>query len=119
MKGIDTMMNVSSYLSNANSVENLSKRLEILRKLPSEPFYASDLGISGGLINSLCQYGIIKEVPSMKKDAFVCVDEDEELYKKIVVHCWVVKDWNLMMMQMGRHCKNVVDVMRSHLPILL
>ena len=113
------MMNVSTFLSNANSVENLSKRLEILRKLPSEPFYASDLGISGGLINSLCQCGIIKEVISMRKDAFVCVDEDEELYKKVMVHGWVVKDWNLMQIQMGRHCKNVVDLMRSYLPILL
>ena len=113
------MMNVSSFLSNANSVENLSKRLEILRKLPSQPFYASDLGISGGMINSLGRYGIIKEVPSMRKEAFVCMDEDEELYKKILVNGWVVKDWNLMIMQMGRHCKNVVDVMRSYLPILL
>ena len=112
------MMNVSSFLSNANSVENLSKRLEILKKLPSEPFYASDIGVCGGLINSLCKYGIIKEIPSMRKEAFVCVDEYEELYKKILVNGWVVKDWGLMHMQMVAHCKNVVNLMRSHIPSL-
>lgn len=112
------MMNVSTFLSNANSVENLSKRLEILTKLPKAPFYASDLGISGGLINSLCHHGIIKEVPSMKKDAFVCVDEDEELYKKVVVLGWEVKDYTLMVAQTARHCKNVVDLMRSYIPLL-
>ena len=112
------MMNVSSFLSNATSVADLSKRMEILNKLPPKPFYASDLGISGGLINSLRYYGIIEEVPSMKKDAFVCVDENEELYKRVTVMGWEVKEWTLMVMQMGRYCKNVVDVMRAHIPSL-
>lgn len=85
-KGIDTM-NTVGFLMNAPTIHDLAIRLEILNKI-NAPFYASDIGISGGMVNSLRYHGIIEEVPCMMKEGFICVDEDEDLYKKIEVRGW-------------------------------
>lgn len=82
-----TKMNVVGFLMNASTTHELAIRLDILNKI-NAPFYASDIGISGGMVNSLRYHGIIEEVPFMMKEGFICVDEDEELYKKVVVRGW-------------------------------
>ena len=85
-------------LEAAPSLSNLTHRMEVLTKLcdltPGTEFYASDLGLSGQDMNALRMNGVVHAVPKGREE-FVCVDEDEDLYKKVYVHCWVVSNPNL------------------------
>lgn len=91
------MMN--RYLESAPSLSNLTHRMEVLTKLcdlaPGTEFYASDLGLSGQDMNALRMNGVVRCVPGRGREEFICVDEDEDLYKKVYVHCWVVYNPNL------------------------
>lgn len=91
-KGIDTM--IKNYIMNAKDTSDLTYRLSVLTKLshlaPGTEFYACDLELSGGTVNALDLEGIISCVRGKERDAFICVDEFEELYKKVTAKCWKV-----------------------------
>ena len=85
---------IQNYIMNAYDLNDLTNRLSILNKLshltPGAEFYASDLGLSGGTVNTLDREGIISCVRGKERDAFFCVDEYKELYKKVPAKCWKV-----------------------------
>lgn len=90
---------LNRYLESAPSLSNLTHRMEVLTKLcdltPGTEFYASDLGLSGQDMNALRMNGVIHYVPGRGREEFVCIDEDDDLYKKVHVRCWVVFNPNL------------------------
>lgn len=85
---------LKNYIMNAKDTSDLTHRLSILTKLshlaPGTEFYASDLELSGGIVNALDCEDIISCVKGKERDAFICVDESEELYKKVTIKCWKV-----------------------------
>ena len=85
---------IKNYIMNAYDLNDLTNRLSILNKLsrlaPGAEFYASDLGLSGGTVNTLDREGIISCVMGKERYAFLCVDEYEELYKRVPAKCWKV-----------------------------
>ena len=89
---------VNSYLEAASSLSNLAHRMEVLTKVctlaPSTEFYASDLGLSGQDMSALRVNEIVRAV-RIGREKFVCIDEVENLYKKVYVNCWVVRNPNL------------------------
>ena len=108
------------YLECAPSLPNLIHRMEVLTKLcnltPGTEFYASDLGLSGQDMNALRMNGVIHAVPK-GRDEFICIDEDEELYKKVYVHCWVVFNPNLRA-DFAQFCANMVALYSAQLTML-
>lgn len=117
-KGIDTMTN--HYLESAPSLSNLTHRMEVLTKLcnltPGTEFYASDLGLSGQDMNALRMNGVIHAVPKGREE-FICIDEDEELYKKVYVHCWVVFNPNLRV-DFAKFCGEMATLYSAQLMML-
>lgn len=89
---------VQSYLEAASSLSNLAHRMEVLAKLctiaPGAEFYASDLSLSGQDMNALYKNDIVRAV-RIGREEFICIDEVENLYKKVYVKCWVVRNPNL------------------------
>ena len=85
---------IKNYIMNAYDLNDLTNRLSILNKLsrlaPGAEFYAYDLGLSGSTVNTLDREGIISCVSGKERDAFFCVDEYRELYKKVSAKCWKV-----------------------------
>ena len=86
------------YLEAASSLSNLAHRMEVLTKVctlaPGTEFYASDLGLSGQDMNALRANGIVRAV-RIGREEFICIDEVKNLYKKVYVKCWVVRNPNL------------------------
>jgi hypothetical protein len=58
-----------------------------LLNAPAE-FYAEEVGIPCGMVQTLKHAHLIKEVPGKTKEVFICIDEDEDLYKRVPVKCW-------------------------------
>lgn len=108
------------YLESAPSLSNLIHRMEVLTKLcnltPGTEFYASDLGLSGQDMNSLRMNGVIHAVPKGREE-FICIDEDEELYKKVYVHCWVVFNPNLRA-DFAQFCGEMITLYSAQLMML-
>ncbi len=92
--------------------------LMILMDAPEE-FYASDLGLAGHTMNSLRTLGVVSRVREKAREEFICIDEDEELYKKVQAHCWTmnVKPDTLRNMLMA-YCKEMADVYASTIILL-
>lgn len=90
------MMNC--YLESATSLSNLAHCMEVLTKVcdvtPGVEFYASDLGLSGQDMNALHIHDIVRAGGNYREE-FICIDESKDLYKKVYVHCWVVRNPNL------------------------
>ena len=76
--------------SSASSLSNVQDRMTVLMNLLNAPaeFYAEDVGAPSGMIQVLKYAGLIAEVPGKTKDAFICVNDREELYKRVPVKCW-------------------------------
>jgi hypothetical protein len=76
--------------SSASSLSAVQDRMTVLMNLLNAPteFYAEDVGIPGGMVQTLKRANLIKEVPGKSKEVFICIDEDEELYKRVPVKCW-------------------------------
>lgn len=51
-------------------------------------FTSEEVGISGNTLSWLARYGVLKVVGT--KEAFICVDEYEETYKKVEVNIYTV-----------------------------
>ena len=64
---------IKNYIMNAYDLNDLTNRLSILNKLshlaPGTEFYACDLGLSGGTVNTLDREGIISCVRGKERDA--------------------------------------------------
>lgn len=88
------MMN--TYLESAKNLNDLTNRMNVLTKLcslaPGAEFYASDLGLSGQVMNSLSLHGIVTYVMGKEKVEFIPADHYGELFRKVEVNCWTVAD---------------------------
>ena len=104
--------------SSASSLSNVQDRLTVLINLLTAPaeFYAEDLGIPSGMIQTLKHAHLIKEVPGKTKEAFVCVDRSEDLFKRVPVKCWrLTLDRKTYREGLEEYMKEVADVFASAL----
>jgi hypothetical protein len=107
-----------SCFASASSLSDVQDRMAILMNLLNAPaeFYAEDLGIPGGMIQVLKGAGLIKSVPGKAKDAFILVNDREELYKRVEVKCWrLVLDPKTYREGLVEYIKEVADVFASAL----
>lgn len=86
------MINRIAYMMSGTSDKYLEIRLTALcamsRLEPYAHFYAKDVGADGGLMNLLKSFDLVQEIPGEEKDEFVCLDDVNEIYKKVKVKCW-------------------------------
>lgn len=104
--------------SSASSLSNAQDRLAVLINLVNAPaeFYAEDLGIPSGMIQTLKHAHLIKEVPGKAKEVFICINEDEDLYKRVPVKCWrLTLDRKTYREGLEEYMKEVADVFASAL----
>ena len=102
----------------ASSLSNVQERMTVLMNLLNAPaeFYAEDIGASSGAIQFLKHAHLIKEVPGKTKEAFICVDWNEELYKRVPVKCWrLTLDGKTYREGLEEYMKEVADVFASAL----
>lgn len=76
--------------ASASSLSAVQDRMTVLMNLLNAPaeFYAEDVGIPSGMIQVLRYANLIKEVPGKAKDAFILVNDREELYRRVPAKCW-------------------------------
>ena len=76
--------------ASASSLSAVQERMTVLMNLLNAPeeFYAEDVGIPCGMVQTLKRANLIKEVPGKSKEVFICIDEDEDLYKRVPAKCW-------------------------------
>ena len=104
--------------SSASNLSNVQDRLAVLINLLNAPaeFYAEDLGIPSGMIQTLKHAHLIKEVPGKAKEAFICVDWSEDLFKRVPVKCWrLTLDRKTYREGLEEYMKEVADVFASAL----
>lgn len=104
--------------SSASSLSNVQDRLAVLINLINAPaeFYAEDLNIPSGMIQTLKHAHLIKEVPGKAKEAFICVDWSEDLFKRVPVKCWrLTLDRKTYREGLEEYMKEVADVFASAL----
>ena len=102
----------------ASSLSNVQERMTVLMNLLNAPaeFYAEDLGIPGGMIQTLKHARLIKEVPDKTRDAFILVNDREELYKRVPVKCWrLTLDRKTYREGLEEYMKEVADLFASAL----
>ena len=104
--------------ASASSLSNVQDRLTVLINLLNAPaeFYAEDLGIPSGMIQTLKHAHLIKEVPGKTREAFILVNDREELYKRVPVKCWrLTLDRKTYREGLEEYMKEVADVFASAL----
>ena len=104
--------------SSASSLSAVQDRMAVLMNLLNAPteFYAEDVGASGGMIQVLRGAGLIRTVPGKTKEVFICVNEDEDLFKRIEVKCWrLTLDRKTYREGLVEYIKEVADVFASAL----
>jgi hypothetical protein len=104
--------------SSASSLSAVQDRMTVLMNLVNAPaeFYAEDLGIPSGMIQTLKHAHLIKEVPGKAKEAFICVDWSEDLFKRVPVKCWrLTLDPKTYREGLVEYIKEVADVFASAL----
>lgn len=104
--------------ASASSLSNVQDRLTVLMNLIHAPaeFYAEDIGASSGMIQVLKHAHLIKEVSGKAKEAFICINEDEDLYKRVPVLCWrLTLDRKTYREGLEEYMKEVADVFASAL----
>lgn len=102
----------------ASSLSNVQERMTVLMNLLNAPaeFYAEDLGIPGSTIQTLKHARLIKEVPDKTRDAFILVNDREELYKRVPVKCWrLTLDRKTYREGLEEYMKEVADLFASAL----
>ena len=105
-------------LYSASSLSAVQDRMSVLMNLVNAPaeFYAEDLGIPSGMIQTLKHAHLIKEVPGKAKEAFICVDWSEDLFKRVPVKCWrLTLDPKTYREGLEEYMKEVADVFASAL----
>lgn len=104
--------------SSASSLSAVQDRMSVLMNLVNAPaeFYAEDLGIPSGMIQTLKHAGLIEEVPGKTKEIFICINEDEDLFKRVPVKCWrLTLDRKTYREGLVEYIKEVSDVFASAL----
>ena len=104
--------------SSASSLSDVQDRMTVLMNLLNAPaeFYSADLGIPTGMIQTLKHANLIKEVPGKAKEAFICVDWSEDLFKRVPVKCWrLTLDRKTYREGLMEYIKEVADVFASAL----
>lgn len=104
--------------ASASSLSDVQDRMTVLMSLLNAPaeFYAEDVGIPCGMIRTLKNAGLIKEVQGKTKDAFVCINWNEDLYKRVPVKCWrLTFDRKTYHEELEKYIKEVADVFASAL----
>jgi hypothetical protein len=107
--------------ASASSLSAVQDRMTVLMNLLNAPaeFYAEDLGIPSGMIQTLKHAHLIKEVPGKAKEAFICVDWSEDLFKRVPVKCWrLTLDRKTYREGLMEYVKNATDVFASAVLIL-
>lgn len=109
------------YLDYSKSTDNLTHRLSVLTKLvnlaPGTEFFASDLGLTGNDMNALRMDDIVRAVPKGREE-FICVDEDENLYKKVYVHCWTVPNVHELREGFKQYCALMIGMFSVQMMML-
>ena len=105
---------VKQFVESAKSTSDMQDRLTYIMNLTSldrTEFYSADVGLPGGAMNSLRSCGVVSRVPGKEKDAFICIDSDEELYKRVPVNCWrlTVAPATLRLM-LHEYCNEMIDL---------
>lgn len=72
-KNFDSMKRVAEHFNNVGA---------------STPSLASDMGVSGSFMSGLLNLGVAKVVG--KKECFVCVNEDQQLYRRYEANLYVL-----------------------------
>lgn len=104
--------------SSASTLSAVQDRMTVLMSLLNAPaeFYAEDIGIPAGMIQVLKHAHLIKDVPGKFKEVFICINEDEELYKRVPVKCWqLTLDRKTYREGLMEYIKEVADVFASAL----
>ena len=104
--------------ASASSLSDVQDRMTVLMSLLSAPieFYADDVGIPCGMVQTLKHAHLIKEVPGKTRDAFILVNDREELYKRVPVKCWrLTLDRKTYREGLEEYMKEVADVFASAL----
>jgi hypothetical protein len=104
--------------ASASSLSAVQDRMTVLMNLLNAPaeFYAEDICASGGMIQVLRSAGLIKTVPGKAKEAFICINEDEDIYKRVPVMCWrLTLDRKTYREGLVEYIKEVADVFASAL----
>ena len=111
---------LKNYIMNAKDTSDLTYRLSVLNKLshlaPGTEFYAGDLDLSGGTVNTLDREGVISCVRGKEREAFICVDSFEELYKKVTAKCWKVSP--TIRADFAKFCGEMVTLYSAQLMML-
>ena len=85
-KNINIIAIIESVEKSQSGYEKAIKRLASM-PCPTG-FTSEDVGISGQTLSWLAKYGVLKVIG--KKNAFVCIDEYEETYKKVEINVYAV-----------------------------
>ena len=105
-------------LATASSLSEVQDRMTVLMNLINAPaeFYAEDVGAPSSMIQVLKCANLIKEAPGKAKEVFICVDEDEDLYKRVPAKCWrLTLDRKAYRESLTEYIKEVADVFASAL----
>lgn len=104
--------------ASASSLSNVQDRMTVLMNLIHAPaeFYAEDVGASSGMIQVLRSAGLIKMVPNKTKEVFICINDDEDLFKRVPAKCWrLTLDRKTYRESLEEYMKEVADVFASAL----
>ena len=105
-------------LATASSLSDVQDRMTVLMNLLNAPaeFYAEDVGAPSGMIQVLKYANLIKEVPDKTKDAFILVNDREELYRRVPAKCWrLTFDRKTYREGLTEYIKDAADVFASAL----
>ena len=104
--------------SSASSLSDIQDRMTVLMSLLNAPieFYADDVGIPCGMVQTLKHAHLIKEVPGKAKEAFIPINMSEDIYKRVPVKCWrLTLDRKTYREGLEEYMKEVADVFASAL----
>ena len=86
MEKVNILAIIESVEKSQSGYERAIKRLASM-PCPNN-FTSEDVGISGQTLSWLAKYGVLKVVG--KKDAFICINEYENTYKKVEVNIYTI-----------------------------
>lgn len=113
-----TKYHFDACFASASSLSDVQDRMTVLMSLLNAPaeFYAEDVGAPSSMIQILKYANLIKEVPGKSKEVFICIDEDEDLYKRVPAKCWrLALDRKTYREGLVEYIKEVADVFASAL----
>ena len=108
----------NACFTTASSLSDVQDRMTIPLNLLNAPaeFYGEDIGASDDMIHALKHANLIKEVPGKDKEAFVCIVEGENLYRRVSVKCLrLTLDRKTYHEELTEYIKEAIDVFASAL----